>query len=57
MARMKPPSLYLPAEIVGIWQMGREPDFSIHVLNCHDVIGTFVLDFTCPTKRTKEKNI
>lgn len=42
--------LSLPAEIVWIWEMCGESDFSIHVLYCHDVLGAFVLDFTRPTK-------
>lgn len=45
--------LSLPAEIVGIWKMCRKSDFSIHVFYCHDVFGTFVLDFACPTKAGK----
>lgn len=45
--------LSLPAEIVGIWEMCGESDFSIHVLYCNNVFGTFVLYFTCPTKAGK----
>lgn len=45
----------LPAEIVGIWEVCGESDFPIHVLHCHYVFGTFVLDFTCPVKKTNMK--
>lgn len=45
----------LPAEIIGIWEVCGESDFPVHVLHCHDVFGTFVLDFTCPVKKTNMK--
>lgn len=31
--------------------MSWESDFSIHVFHSHDVLGTFVLHFTCTTRR------
>lgn len=49
--------LCLPAEIVGIRKTCGESDFSIHVLDCHDVFGTFVLDFAHPTNRDKQKSV